>query len=55
MNDHAKHIVCFISSEISIYLTKIPELSANCMYAVNVYMIYMIINQWDATFYYFRH
>ncbi len=31
------------------YLTEIPELSANCMYsAVNVYMI---ANQWDATFY----
>ncbi len=30
------------------YLTEIPELSANCMYsAVNVYMI---VNQWDATF-----
>ncbi len=53
MNDHSKHIVCFISSEISMYLTKIPELSANCMYsAVNVYMI---VNQWDATFYSFRH
>ncbi len=31
MNGHSKHIVCFISSEISMYLTKIPELSANCM------------------------
>ncbi len=31
------------------YLTEIPELSANCMYsAVNVYMI---VNQWDAAFY----
>ncbi len=51
MNDHSKHIVCFISSEISIYLTE--ELSANCMYsAVNVYMI---VNQWDATFDSFRH
>ncbi len=51
MNDHLKHIVCFISSEISIYLTE--ELSANCMYsAVNVYMI---VNQWDATFDFFRH
>ncbi len=40
MNDHAKHIVCFMSSEISMYLTKIPELSANCVYsAVNVYII----------------
>ncbi len=35
------------------YLTKILELPANCMYsAVNVYMI---ANQWDATFYSFRH
>ncbi len=52
MNNHSKHIVCFISSEISMYLTEIPELSANCMYsAVNVYMI---ANQWDATFYSFR-
>ncbi len=53
-NDHSKHIVCFISSEISMYLSKIAELSANCMYsAVNVYMT---VNQWDATFYfYFRH
>ncbi len=33
------------------YLTEIPELSANCMYsAVNVYMI---VNQWDATFFIF--
>ncbi len=48
MNDHSKHIVCSISSEISMYLTKIPEFSANCIYsAVNVYMI---VNQWDATF-----
>ncbi len=48
MNDHLKHIVCFIS----MYLTDISELSANCMYiAVTVYMI---VNQWDAT-YYFRH
>ncbi len=31
INDHSKHIVCFISSEISMYLTKIPELSTNCM------------------------
>ncbi len=31
MNDHSKHIVCFISSEISMYLTEIPELSANGM------------------------
>ncbi len=47
MNDHLKHIVCFIS----IYLTE--ELSANCMYsAVNVYMIF---NQWDAAFDSFRH
>ncbi len=30
MNDNLKHIVCFISSEISMYLTKIPELSTNC-------------------------
>ncbi len=38
MNDHSKHTVCFISSEISMYLTEIPELSTNCMYsAVNVY------------------
>ncbi len=52
MNDHSKHITCFISSEISMYLTEIPELSANCMYStVNVYMI---VNQWDATFYSFR-
>ncbi len=51
MNDHSKHIECFISSEISIFLTE--ELSANCMYsAVNVYMI---VNQWDAAFDYFRH
>ncbi len=43
----------FISSEISMYLTEIPELSANCMYsAVNVYMIF---NQWDEIFYFFRH
>ncbi len=36
-NDHSKNIVCFIGSEISIYLTEIPELSANCMYSgVNV-------------------
>ncbi len=35
------------------YLTEIPELSANCMYsAVNVYMI---VNQWDAKFDSFRH
>ncbi len=53
MNDHSKHIACFISIKISMYLTEIPELSANCMYsAVNVYMI---VNQWDATFYSFRH
>ncbi len=40
MSDHSKPIVCFISSEIRMYLTDIPELSANCMYsAVNVYMI----------------
>ncbi len=51
MNDHSKHIVCFRSSEIRMYLTKIPELSANCMYsAVNVYMI---VNQCDEIFYYF--
>ncbi len=51
MNDHSKHILCFISSEISMYLTEIPELSVNCMYsAVNVYVI---VNQWDATFCYF--
>ncbi len=25
MNDHSKHSVCFISSEISMYLTEIPE------------------------------
>ncbi len=44
MNDHSKHIICFISSEISMYLTEIPELTANCMYsAVNVYMT---VNQW---------
>ncbi len=48
-NDHSKHIVCFISSEISMYLTEIPEMYS----AVNVYMT---VNQWDATFYfYFRH
>ncbi len=35
------------------YLTEIPELSAYCMYsAVNAYMI---VNQWDATFYSFQH
>ncbi len=28
MNDHSKHFVCFISSEINMYLTEIPELSA---------------------------
>ncbi len=38
MNDHAKHIVCFIIGEISMHLTEIPELSANCMHSVvNVY------------------
>ncbi len=48
MNDHSKHIVCLISSEISMYLTEIPELSANCMYsAANVYMT---VNQWDLHF-----
>ncbi len=36
MNDRSKHIVCFISSEINMHLTEIPELSVNCMYsAVN--------------------
>lgn len=30
MNDHLKHVVCFTRSEISMYLTEIPELSANC-------------------------
>ncbi len=53
MNDHSKHILCFLSSEISTYLTEIPELSANCMY--NVVNVYMIVNQWDATFYYFQY
>ncbi len=39
MNNHYKHIVCFISSKISINLTEITELSADCMYStVNVYM-----------------
>ncbi len=53
MNDHATHIVWFICSEISMYLTEIPKLSANCMYSsVNVYMI---VNQWGATFYSLRH
>ncbi len=28
MNDRLKHIVCFINSEISMYLTEIPELTA---------------------------
>ncbi len=33
------------------YLTEFPGLSANCMYStVNVYMI---VNQWDATFLFF--
>ncbi len=49
MNDHSKHILCFISSEISMYLTKILELSANCMYSA--VKIYTILSQWDATFY----
>ncbi len=53
MNDHATHIVWFISSEISMYLTEIPELSANCMYSV--VNVYMIVNQWDAKLYSFRH
>ncbi len=53
MNNHLKHIVCIISSEITTTLTEIPELSANCMYsAVNVYMV---VNQWDATFYSLQH
>ncbi len=34
MNDHLKHILCFIRSEISVYLTEIPELSAKCIYSV---------------------
>ncbi len=45
MNDHLKHIVCFRSSDISMYLTEIYS-------AVNVYII---VNQWDATFNSFRH
>ncbi len=53
MSDQLKHIVCFISSEISMFLTEIPQLSANCMYCmVNVYII---VNQCDATFDSFRH
>ncbi len=51
MNDHLKHILCFISSEISVYLTEIQELSANCIYSV--VNACMIVNQWDATFYSF--
>ncbi len=35
------------------YLTKIPELSANYMYSV--VNVYMIVNQWDAIFDSFRH
>ncbi len=29
------------------YLTEIPELSANCMYSV--VNVYMIVNHWDPT------
>ncbi len=51
MNNHSKHIACFISSEISMYLTESPELSANCRCsAVNGEMI---VNQLNATFYSF--
>ncbi len=51
MNDNSKHIVCFISSEVSMYLTEIPELSANCMYGQCLYDCQPM----DATFYSFRH
>ncbi len=53
MNDHLKHVVCFISNKISMYLTEIPKLSANYMYSV--VNVYMIVNQWDAIFDSFRH
>ncbi len=53
MNYKLKHIVCFISSEISMYLTEIPELSANCMYSV--VNVDMIVNQLDVKFYSFQH
>ncbi len=33
MNDNSKHIVCFISSEICMYLTEIPELE----YRIGIY------------------
>ncbi len=52
MNDHAKHIACFIIGEISMRLTEIPELSVNCMHSV--VNVYMIVNQWDAAFDSFR-
>jgi len=29
MNNHLKHVVCFTHSKNSLYLTKIPELSAS--------------------------
>ncbi len=43
MNDHLKHIVCLLNSEINMYLTEIPKSSA-----VNIYMIV------NATFYYLQ-
>ncbi len=35
------------------YLTEIPELSANCMYSV--VSVYMIVNQWGSSLYSFWH
>ncbi len=40
MNNYLKHIVCFINSEIHIYLTEIPKSSASYDF------IYYIVDQW---------